>query len=216
MYTLIHAYSTCHMDSLQTHRLHACRHPLNTQKTYTQICANPCTSTSWIHTVAHKHPIALTNTHTHSLSLFPLCVFHRFSCHLVRVRHPDCSSCSQKGGKHVLLCVTPPLFPPGLNFKSNAPPFSTSVPSPLPHRPLHLLFLRYDPFQLLSSVRLPLQLPSLPSPPSPPFFLRCLSPFLSLYKVFQIYHLYIMMYGYDNVLYYGKMRKIYFCYRFVS
>lgn len=49
-----------------------------------------------------------------------------------------------------------------------------------------------------------------------PFPLYCPSVFASLYKVFQIYHLYIMMYGYDNVLYYGKMRKIYFCYWFVS
>lgn len=52
--------------------------------------------------------------------------------------------------------------------------------------------------------------------PLPPFLLPASSCFLLLYKVFQSYHLYIMMYGYDNVLYYGKMRKIYFCYQFVS
>lgn len=152
--------------------------------TQTTCMQAPAKHTKDIHTnlckYMHKH---ILNPHSHtqtphkytlSLSLCSPCVFfHRFSCHLVRVRHPDCSSCSQKGGKHVLLCVTPPLFPPGLNFKSNAPPFSTSVPSPpppLPPPPLHLLFLRYDPFQLLSSVRLPLQLPSLPLAPFSTFF----------------------------------------------
>lgn len=71
-------------------------------------------------------------------------------------------------------------------------------------------------------------------PPPPPFSqIRSLSPPLSdlhptlrhlffffslsfpLYKVFQNYHLYIMTYGYDNVLYYGKMRDL-FLLRFVS
>lgn len=65
-----------------------------------------------------------TNTHTHadtlslSLSLCSPC-FHRFSCHF---------AAPEKGGRgggwgKVLLCVTPPLLPLGLNFKSNAPLF---------------------------------------------------------------------------------------------
>lgn len=158
---------------------------------HTHTYIHTCTSTSWIH--------------THSLSV-PACVlFHRFStppresqsiqtAALVSADGGggggggggDVCVVGGVGGRPALLCVTPPLFPPGLNFKSNAPPFSTSIPSPPPtsphrphphpHRPRHLHFLRYDPFQLLSSVRLPPppSLPFLSHPPPllhPPFFL---------------------------------------------
>lgn len=98
------------------------------------------------------------------------------------------------GGGQVLLCVTPPLFPPGLNFKSNAPFFHPSPPPPFSQIP------SLSPPPLSE----PPPSPSLPSPCAIFFSLS-----FPLYKVFQIYHLYIMTYGYDNVLYYGKMRDLF-------
>lgn len=129
-----------------------------------------------------------------------------------------CSSCSLKKGGNTFCYVWHHLCFYRVwisNHTHTHPSFfyqcsPTAAASPTPHPPHdHLHFLRYNPFQLLSPVRLPLP------PPPPPCFVFLLYSF-PLYKVFEIYHLYIMMYGYDNVLYYGKMRKIYFCYWFVS
>lgn len=151
-----------------------------------------------------------TPGHTHTHTVFSWCVFLCFSCHLVRVRHPRLQLWLSERGCGGGGCIT--MY--GTTSVSTRSEFQiTTNPLFLPVFPSTAasIFLRYDPFRLLSSARLP--------SPSPPFYVFpafVFLPFLSLYKVFQIYHLYIMMYGYDNVLYYGKMRKIYFCYRFVS
>lgn len=166
---------------------------------HTHTYIHTCTSTSWIH--------------THSLSV-PACVlFHRFStppresqsiqtAALVSADGGggggggggDVCVVGGVGGRPALLCVTPPLFPPGLNFKSNAPPFSTSIPSPPPTSPHHPRTAPAPPppppFSQIWSLSTPLlcptppaSFPSLPlappSPPPPPFFPSvCLSPFL--------------------------------------
>lgn len=182
-------YSSCFLAQMYTHA-HTLIHTGHRRQTHT-----------YIHTYMHKH---ILNTHTLSLRSC-LCAFSPFStppresqsiqtAALVSADGGggggggggDVCVVGGVGGRPALLCVTPPLFPPGLNFKSNAPPFSTSIPSPPPtsphrphphpHRPRHLHFLRYDPFQLLSSVRLPPppSLPFLSHPPPllhPPFFL---------------------------------------------
>lgn len=225
-------YSSCFLAQMYTHA-HTLIHTGHRRQTHT-----------YIHTYMHKH---ILNTHTLSLRSC-LCAFSPFStppresqsiqtAALVSADGGggggggggDVCVVGGVGGRPALLCVTPPLFPPGLNFKSNAPPFSTSIPSPPPTSPHHprtapatSIFSDMIPFNsspLSDSPRL-LPFPSscTPLPSSTPLFSFRLSFSFSfpLYKVFQIYHLYIMMYGYDNVLYYGKMRKIYFCYRFVS
>lgn len=163
------------------------------------------TNAPWNHTAEH------VNVLTCAYSLFASCgAFHRFLRHLARLRDSDCSPCSQQrrvGGTHYYVWHHLCFHQVWISNQTH-PLFSTSIPSsPTPH-PCSLPFfhfLTYDPFPLLP-VR----------PPHNLFSCVVFSPFLLLYKVFQIYHLYIMMYGYDNVLYYGKMRKIYFCYWFVS
>lgn len=189
---LAHAFT--HIADIQTHR---CMRTL------------PAHTDSYKHIHAQAHP-ELTNTHTLSVLLVCFSPFFMPPCESQRSRLQLLLS-AERGGRHALLCVTPPLFPPGLNFKSNEPPFSTSIPSSPPLLPL--------PFSQIWSLSTPLLCPTHPPFPllhPPPFSSVVFLLFFPLYKVFQIYHLYIMMYGYDNVLYYGKMRKIYFCYRFVS
>lgn len=147
--------------------------------------AQICTSTSRIHALTKTH----TDTNTYpalSLWVFPTpCESRRSRLQLLL---------SAEGGAHALLCVTPLLFPPGLNFKSNTPPFfyqhslitspsSSSPSSSLPPYPLPSIFSDMIPFN--SS---PLSNPPHPPASQPPFhlhlpsiFLLCsLSPFLSL------------------------------------
>lgn len=89
---MLHRFT--HIAGMQTHSIN------------TDIQYNVHAYGSYTH--MHKHilqpPDRRTQTpershkHKHTYSPFSLCVFHRFLCHLVRVRDSDCSSCSQQTG----------------------------------------------------------------------------------------------------------------------
>lgn len=132
--------------------------------------AQICTSTSRIHALTKTH----TDTNTYpalSLWVFPTpCESRRSRLQLLL---------SAEGGAHALLCVTPLLFPPGLNFKSNTPPFfyqhslitspsSSSPSSSFPPYPLPSIFSDMIPFNSSPLSNPPTCLPTTTLPP--PFY----------------------------------------------
>lgn len=174
-----------HTRFTDSHTLQMCR------QTYTS--RMPADTLGRIHKCAnmYKHisnPRTHKNTHTQtqtpmlSLWVFPTpCESRRSRLQLLL---------SAEGGAHALLCVTPLLFPPGLNFKSNTPPFfyqhslitspsSSSPSSSFPPYPLPSIFSDMIPFN--SS---PLSDPPPPPPASqpPPFHLHLPSIFSPLFS----------------------------------
>lgn len=204
---------------------------------HTHTYIHTCTSTSWIHThslsvpacvLFHRFPRHLARVRASRLQLLsqPMVV------EVVEVVVAMCVWWVGWGGDpHYYvwhhLCFhqvwisnqTHPLFLPAFPHRRQRPPTAPTRTRTAPATSIFSDMIPFNSSPLSDSPRL-LPFPSscTPLPSSTPLFSFRLSFSFSfpLYKVFQIYHLYIMMYGYDNVLYYGKMRKIYFCYRFVS
>lgn len=156
-----------------------------------------CTSTSRIHALTKTH----TDTNTYpalSLWVFPTpCESRRSRLQLLL---------SAEGGAHALLCVTPLLFPPGLNFKSNTPPFfyqhslitspsSSSPSSSLPPYPLPSIFSDMIPFNSspLSNPPPPTCLPTT-LPPPPPFYFSPLFSFSFSFSVKSVSNLSFVYY----------------------
>lgn len=200
----IRSFSVCLYT--EVHTTTAGGHTLITMSVYSLFFSTIThTDSSQRHTRACAHLPRLhsathTNTHadillSHTYSVLLVCFLPFFM--------PSCSSWKGEGGggAGITMCdatcfhqvwisnQTHPFFSPipSTSIFSNPIPSSSSPSSP---------------------IRAPSLYPSLP-PPSSSTLHHFFSLSFPLYKVFQIYHLYIMTYGYDNVLYYGKMRDLF-------